>query len=186
MYRMYDITRNFNCRKLKPFVFSKWSTNLPGVAMMIWGFFSNSNPCACMSIPPTTTIHFTPMQEPETNMWYRDQIVLNRQNKFLPSASNCSEIWKANSLVGVSTSAKYLWGFSNNACSIGNAKAAVFPDPVSANPITSLPMNYQNKYRYVNINNCFLEFNCNYIIVKITLKYQRNCFSLNACRFFPF
>lgn len=36
-------------------------------------------------------------------------------------------------------SAKYLCGFSRSACKIGIANAAVFPDPVSASPITSLP-----------------------------------------------
>lgn len=57
----------------------------------------------------------------------------------LPKASNCSDIWKASSLVGVKINAKYLCGFSKSACSIGRANAAVLPDPVSANPIMSLP-----------------------------------------------
>ena len=58
---------------------------------------------------------------------------------YIPSASNCSEIWKANSLVGVNIRAKYLWGFWIKACRIGIAKAPVFPEPVSASPITSFP-----------------------------------------------
>ena len=72
-----------------------------------------------MSIPPTITAHFTPI--------------------LAPRASNCSEIWNANSLVGVKIKAKYLCGFSRSDCKIGRAKAAVFPEPVSASPITSLP-----------------------------------------------
>lgn len=59
--------------------------------------------------------------------------------KYLPKASNCSAIWKANSLVGVRTNAKYLWGFANSVCKIGKANAPVLPDPVSANPIISFP-----------------------------------------------
>ena len=42
-------------------------------------------------------------------------------------------------LVGVSTRAKSRVGLSNKACRIGRAKAAVLPEPVSANPIMSLP-----------------------------------------------
>lgn len=56
-----------------------------------------------------------------------------------PRASNCSEIWKASSLVGVSTRANNRWGVSSSACRIGKAKAPVFPEPVSASPMTSLP-----------------------------------------------
>ena len=56
-----------------------------------------------------------------------------------PSASNCSEIWKASSRVGVSTRANSLCGFSRRLCRMGSANAPVFPDPVSARPIMSLP-----------------------------------------------
>lgn len=68
-------------------------------------------------------------------------IVKTPSSKVLPKASNCSDIWNANSLVGVSTNAKYLWGFSNKACSIGRANAPVLPEPVSARPMMSLPCN---------------------------------------------
>lgn len=61
--------------------------------------------------------------------------------KNIPRASNCSEIWKANSLVGVNINPKYRWGFCSNACKIGKANAPVLPDPVSARPITSFPFN---------------------------------------------
>lgn len=59
----------------------------------------------------------------------------------IPSASNCSEIWNANSRVGVNISAKYLCGFSSSACNIGSANAPVLPDPVSARPMISFPCN---------------------------------------------
>ncbi|CAN8030289.1 unnamed protein product [Ixodes persulcatus] len=57
-----------------------------------------------------------------------------------PSASNCSEIWKASSRVGVSTRANRRCGVSRRACRMGRAKEPVFPDPVSASPMTSLPV----------------------------------------------
>lgn len=56
-----------------------------------------------------------------------------------PRASNCSEIWKASSLVGVSTRANNRWGASSSAWRIGKANAPVFPEPVSASPMISLP-----------------------------------------------
>lgn len=56
-----------------------------------------------------------------------------------PSASNCSEIWNANSLVGVRTRVWSLWGEASSDWRMGRAKAPVFPDPVSARPITSFP-----------------------------------------------
>lgn len=61
-----------------------------------------------------------------------------------PRASNCSDIWKANSLVGVSTKAYNLCGLSSNVCRMGNANEPVFPEPVSAKPMISLPS--QNKH----------------------------------------
>lgn len=57
-------TKNFRERKLNPFVFSKWSTNRPGVATMIWGFFANISAWEIISIPPTITAHFTPIVTP--------------------------------------------------------------------------------------------------------------------------
>ena len=56
-----------------------------------------------------------------------------------PRASNCSEIWKANSLVGVRTRVWSRWGEASSDWRMGRAKAPVFPEPVSARPITSLP-----------------------------------------------
>lgn len=51
--------------KLKPFVFDKWSTNLPGVAIIMWGFFANNNACDIISIPPTITTLLTPILAPK-------------------------------------------------------------------------------------------------------------------------
>lgn len=57
-------TKNFSALRLNPLVFSRWSTNLPGVAMMMWGFLDNIRAWATMSIPPTITAHFTPILAP--------------------------------------------------------------------------------------------------------------------------
>jgi hypothetical protein len=32
---------------------------------MIWGFLASVNACDIISIPPTTTAHFTPIPDPE-------------------------------------------------------------------------------------------------------------------------
>lgn len=56
-----------------------------------------------------------------------------------PSALNWSPIWSANSRVGVRISANIVCGVSMSDCKMGRAKAPVFPEPVSANPITSFP-----------------------------------------------
>lgn len=67
-----------------------------------------------------------------------------------PRASNCSEIWKASSLVGVRTRANNRWGVSSSAWRIGKAKAPVFPEPVSASPMISLPTRSSNEEK-----NCY-------------------------------
>ena len=64
-----------------------------------------------------------------------------------PSASNCSEIWKASSLVGVRTRVWSLWGEASRDCRMGRAKAPVFPEPVSARPITSFPAGQERSDR---------------------------------------
>jgi hypothetical protein len=77
-----------------------------------------------------------------------------------PRASNCSEIWKANSRVGVRTRANSRWGVSSRAFRMGKAKAPVFPDPVSANPIISRPARNKTKLfykeRHSELLQCFL------------------------------
>lgn len=60
---------------------------------MTCGRFPSAMACAIISIPPTSTAHFTPMPEPR--------------------ASNCSAIWIASSRVGESTIAYSAWGFLN-------------------------------------------------------------------------
>lgn len=57
-------TKYFKFLKLNPFVFSRWSCNLPGVATMICGFFASATCCAIVSIPPTIVATRTPMDEP--------------------------------------------------------------------------------------------------------------------------
>lgn len=82
----------------------------------------------------------------ELTNWPSEKLVQYHKSHLLvwtpmedPRASNCSEIWKASSLVGVSTRANNRWGVSSSAWRIGKAKAPVFPEPVSASPMTSLP-----------------------------------------------
>jgi len=72
-----------------------------------------------MSIPPVIVATFTPIPA--------------------PSASNWALIWNANSLVGASTQANRGDGVAIRACNMGIAKAAVFPEPVSARPMMSRP-----------------------------------------------
>lgn len=67
-----------------PFVFSKWSTSRPGVAMTTWGFLAKASCCEIISMPPVIHAHDSPIE--------------------LPNAWNCSRIWKASSRVGVNTS----------------------------------------------------------------------------------
>lgn len=62
-----------------------------------------------------------------------------------PRASNCSEIWKASSRVGVRTKANKRWGVSSSAFRMGKAKAPVFPEPVSASPMISRPRGWKKK-----------------------------------------
>ena len=57
-----------------------------------------------------------------------------------PRASNCSAIWKASSLVGVRTRVWSRWAEFSRDCRMGSANAPVFPEPVSARPITSFPV----------------------------------------------
>lgn len=76
--------------------------------------------------------------------WHPGRLLLLRHSPHCtpmedPRASNCSEIWKASSRVGVRTKANKRWGVSSSAFRMGKAKAPVFPDPVSANPMISRP-----------------------------------------------
>lgn len=63
----------------------------------------------------------------------------------LPSALKWSPIWTHNYLVGANITAKKNVGFSKRASNIGKAKASVFPLPVSASAIISLPLRVNGK-----------------------------------------
>jgi len=106
--------------KLKPFVLAKWSASLPGVPITMWGFLARATAYAIMSRPPTKTTVFKWIPAPRASKWFA--------------------IYKHNSLVGEITHAKNGWGLSSKAWMIGIAKAAVFPEPVSASPIMSFPL----------------------------------------------
>ena len=100
---------------------AKWSANLPGVPITICGFLLRAIAYETISSPPTNTAVLRPMLDPR--------------------ASNYSAIYTQSSLVGDITHAKKGWGLSSNFYITGIAKAAVLPDPVSANPIISLLYN---------------------------------------------
>lgn len=70
--------RNLTDLRLKPLVFSRWSTSRPGVAITTCGLRARAMACVIMSTPPTTHAVFSPMP--------------------VPNASNTSWIWKASSL----------------------------------------------------------------------------------------
>eukprot|EP00962_Isochrysis_galbana_P033791 scaffold11371_cov112-Isochrysis_galbana.AAC.3 len=97
----------------------KWSANRPGVATTMWGRCASSRLWSIISAPPTMT---------ET-----------RARSGAPSAVNWSAIWCASSRAGDRTSAKMPYGSVESACSTGSANAAVFPEPVSAEPTMSRP-----------------------------------------------
>lgn len=109
----------FSTYRLKPFVDSRWSNNLPGEATITCGFLPKAIACCMLSMPPTMRAHRSDIREPR--------------------ASNACWIWTASSLVGASTRANRGCGFSRSDCRIGRANAAVFPEPVSAIPIMSRP-----------------------------------------------
>jgi len=113
--------------------------------MIMWGFFARESACVIISIPPTMTEHFTPIRAPR--------------------ASNCSDIWNANSRVGVRTSAKRRCGCSRRLCKMGNAKAPVLPEPVSANPIMSFPVESKIQGIYlIRLCGKICSFNSNFIL----------------------
>mmetsp|Transcript_22477 Transcript_22477/g.74117 ORF Transcript_22477/g.74117 Transcript_22477/m.74117 type:complete len:201 (-) Transcript_22477:19-621(-) len=103
----------------KPRVFCRWSTSRPGVPTTRCGRLASRIACCTMSTPPTTTATLTPIIE--------------------PSASSCSPICSASSRVGEMMRPKSGWGASSSRLSTGRPKAAVFPEPVSARPMTSRP-----------------------------------------------
>lgn len=88
--------------------------------IMMCGFLANAIAYAIISRPPTKTQVFKWMPAPKASKWLA--------------------ICKQSSLVGDIMHAKNGWGFSRSFYIIGIAKAAVLPDPVSANPMMSLPL----------------------------------------------
>lgn len=111
------ILQNFN-----NFFINKHRANIHGVDSFYFVFFYVKCRSICSSSLPSTNRHvphLTPMLEPR--------------------ASNCSEIWNANSLVGVRTSVWSRCGEASSDWRMGRAKAPVLPEPVSARPMTSLP-----------------------------------------------
>jgi len=106
--------------KWNPLVLAMWSATRPGVPTITCGFLERAMACETMSRPPTRTAVLSPTREPR--------------------ASNCSAICTQSSLVGDMTNAKNGCGSSRIFWMTGIAKAAVFPDPVSASPIMSLSL----------------------------------------------
>src|SRR5512133_3190120 len=100
--------------------FWMWSTSRPGVAMIT----SWSRSCADWFPIPTPPMTTAP------RMW-----------RAFPKRSSCSAIWSASSRVGARTSARGPGGAvrAESLSMMGSRNAAVFPVPVAAAPITSLP-----------------------------------------------
>ena len=113
-------TRNLSLRRLKPFVFARWSAIRPGVPTMTCGFFERAIAYETISKPPTSTAVLSPISAPR--------------------ASNYSAICTQSSRVGDITQANRGYGLSSSCWMTGIANAAVFPEPVSASPMMSLPL----------------------------------------------
>lgn len=98
------------------------------IPIRIWGLLARVIAWDVMSMPPTRTAHLTP--------------------RHAPRELKVSRIWKASSRVGASTRQKNPRRpfVSARSWRTGSAKAAVFPEPVSARPITSRPI-YSYKCR---------------------------------------
>lgn len=116
----------------------------------MWGFLARTRDWDIMSIPPTITAETGKKdKQVKTVTWHLSSFkyVSTPSNVHVPvltpmlepRASNCSAIWKASSLVGVSMSVCSLWAEARSDCRMGRANAPVFPEPVSAKPITSFP-----------------------------------------------
>jgi len=95
------------------------SARRPGVATTTWGRCTRSMACCRWSRPPTTTSASRVIPAPRALNW--------------------SQIWNASSRVGVSTRAYTPKGSRASFWRIGITKAAVFPEPVWAHPMTSRP-----------------------------------------------
>ena len=97
----------------------RWSTSLPGVATTMCGLCASTRACCIMSWPPTIVTTLTLIPDPSADTW--------------------SAICDASSRAGERIRPITPYGSHDNACSIGSTKAAVFPEPVSAEPRMSCP-----------------------------------------------
>ena len=97
----------------------RWSTSLPGVATTMCGLWASTRACCIMSWPPTIVTTLTPIPDPSADTW--------------------SAICDASSRAGERIRPITPYGSHDSACSIGSTKAAVFPEPVSAEPRMSCP-----------------------------------------------
>lgn len=131
-------------RELTVMLVWKKNTDDSFLPITMCGFLANTKDWDIMSIPPTMTAATEMRRVSGTGVIC---IITNQFNGHLPhltpmlepKASNCSEIWNASSLVGVRTRVWSLCGEASSDWRMGRAKAPVFPEPVSARPITSLP-----------------------------------------------
>lgn len=124
------------------------TVSIIAIPITMCGFLANTKDWDIISIPPTMTAATQMRQVSGTELKNTIWIYVNHLIGHVPHltpmleprASNCSEIWNANSLVGVRTRVWSLWGEDSSDWRMGRAKAPVFPEPVSARPITSLPV----------------------------------------------
>jgi hypothetical protein len=119
----------------------KWSMRRPGVAIMISGRLRNATSCDLTDSPPVQIFEQQSKKHP------REHIPTIRQKRISVWAASfvpTSKHWAANSLVGTRTRHLVATAFCprsrySNRSSIGMINAAVFPEPVTAPPTTSLP-----------------------------------------------
>ena len=113
---------NFNLFNFKPFVFVKWSNILPGVPIIICGFFCNFIACIFLSTPPIIVIVFKPI--------------------FLPNSSHVFCICNANSRVGANTNTWQSDFFGSNISNAAIKNVPVLPVPDCAWAIVSCSILY--------------------------------------------
>lgn len=122
-----------------------WSANLPGVATTMCGFLFKMVACSSESIMhKALTIYWFCNLTGRFDLPIPPTTTAVRTLMGFPRRANCSDIWNANSLVGVRTRQKIPYGSSDNFWRIGRANAAVLPVPVFEHPMQPCPGKLNN------------------------------------------
>lgn len=149
-----QLTRNLIRLRDTDWAVWRWPARRPGVAIITWGCLASSKLCfiisscekqpiICMQVIPMLNYLHLQLWCNLYNSWvdwtHETGLLFDKPIpwKVVLDSSTCSE-WNPN-LVGVRTRANTPWGSSASFWRIGNANAAVFPLPVFAQPMQSLP-----------------------------------------------